>query len=65
MWYGLQPDVVSSAGAGSGRKEIKQTEERRSSEDAAEGFRGSSQEWEQGMLSKEVRKAAAATGNTS
>lgn len=65
MWYGPEPDVVSSAGAGSGRKEIKQIEERKSSEDATERFRGSSQEWEQGMVSKEVRKAAAAAGNPS
>lgn len=29
MWYGPEPDVASSAGAGSGRKEIKQREERK------------------------------------
>jgi len=46
LWYGPEPDVASSAGAGNERKEIKQIEERSSSEDARERFKGSSQEWE-------------------
>ena len=64
-WCGPEPDVVSSAGAGSGRKATQLIEEKRSSEDATERFRGSSQERDQGMASKEVRQAAAATGNPS
>lgn len=65
VWYGPEPEVVSSAGAGNGRKEVKYIEERTSSEDTTERFRGSSQEWEEGMVSKEVRKAAADLGGPS
>lgn len=57
-WYSPEPDTVSSAGAGRARKEVKQIEEMGSSEDAIEIFRGSSQEWERGMVSQGVRKAA-------
>lgn len=65
VWYGPEPSVVSSAGAGSQRKEVKLIEGRRSNEDAAEGFRSSCQERKQSMVSKEVRQVATVTLGTS
>lgn len=60
MWYSPEPDVISSAGTVSGREEIKQ---KKGEAVKMQGrFKGSSHEWEQGIVSKEVRQAAAAPG---